>query len=95
MNYFPKYFLNKSVLLYFLALMAVTFVYFRYAMDAIWFLFGIAEVVGFFYFSNSLTKKWAEISQKRFINKVFYTALGIRIAWVVFSYFFYQLIVWL
>ena len=90
MNYFPKYFLNKSVLLYFLALLAVTFMYFSHAMDAVWFFFGIAEVVGFFYFSNSLTKKWAEISPKRFIHKVFYTALGIRIAWVVFSYFFYQ-----
>jgi len=90
MNYFPKYFLNKSVLLYFLALIAVTFLYFRYAMDVVWFLFGLTEVVGFFYFSNTLTKKWSEISPKRFIRKVFYTALLLRIVWVVFSYFFYM-----
>ena len=90
MNYFPKYFLNKSVLLYFLALFAVTFLYFRYAMDAVWFIFGLVEVVGFFYFSNVLSKKWSEISPKRFIKKVFYVALSVRIVWVVFSYFFYQ-----
>ncbi len=90
MNYFPKYFLNKSLLLYFLVLTAVTFMYFRYAMDVVWFIFGVIEVVGFFYFSNSLTKKWSAISTKHFIRNIFYTALIVRVIWVVFSYFFYQ-----
>jgi len=51
--------------------------------------FGIVEVVSFFYFSNQLTRKWANVSEKRYIKKLFQTALIIRLVWVVFSYFFY------
>jgi len=51
--------------------------------------FGIVEVVSFFYFSNQLTRKWAKVSENRYIKILFQTALIIRLVWVVFSYFLY------
>jgi hypothetical protein len=65
-------------------------VFFSRILAPLWWLFGIVEVVGFFYFSNLLTKKWATLSLKDFSRKLFITALIIRICWVCFSYFYYN-----
>ena len=48
----------------------------------------MVEVVAFFYFSNVLTKKWANI--RHFTKKLFWSALALRVAYVIFSYFFYK-----
>lgn len=54
-------------------------------------LIGVVEVVGFFYLVNYLTKGWgAWKSSKKFSTQLFWTAVGIRLLWVVFSYFFYK-----
>ena len=90
LNYFPKYFTNKAILLYFIALLAVTFVFFSRSMNVLWMVFGAVEVVGFFYFSNLLTRKWSNLSDKTFRKRLMYTSAGIRIVWVIFSYFFYM-----
>lgn len=89
LNYFPKYFTNKAILLYFIALLAVTFVFFSRSMNVLWMVFGVVEVAGFFYFSNLLTRKWSKLSDKTFRKRLMYTSAGIRIVWVIFSYFFY------
>ena len=39
LNYFPKYFTNKAILLYFIALLAVTFVFFSRSMNVLWMVF--------------------------------------------------------
>lgn len=89
LNYFPKYFTNKAILLYFIVLLAVTFVFFSRSMNVLWMVFGVVEVVGFFYFSNLLTRKWSNLSDKVFRKRLMYTSAAIRIVWVIFSYFFY------
>ena len=89
LNYFPKYFTNKAILLYFIALLAVTFVFFSRSMNVLWMVFGVVEVVGFFYFSNLFTRKWSKLSEKTFRKQLIYTSAAIRIIWVIFSYFFY------
>ena len=89
LNYFPKYFTNKAILLYFIALLAVTFVFFSRSMNVLWIVFGAVEVAGFFYFSNLLTRKWSKLSEKTFRKRLMYTSAGIRVVWVIFSYFFY------
>lgn len=53
--------------------------------------FGLVEVVAFFYVSNRLTRKWINYSPRLFEKKVFVTALIIRIIYVLFSYLFYNL----
>jgi len=58
-------------------------------MSLIWWILGVGAVVGFFYYSNLLTRKWSEYPEKIFTKKIFQTALIVRIAWVVISYFLY------
>ena len=90
MNYFPKYFTEKAMLLYIVSLFVISLVFFSRALPLMFMTFGLVEVIGFFYFSNLLTKKWANFSQKRFKLNLFYTAFFIRLAWVLFSYVFYS-----
>jgi 4-amino-4-deoxy-L-arabinose transferase-like glycosyltransferase len=54
-----------------------------------WYVFGIVEVIGFFYFSNKLTCLWSEISEKTFVRRLFTLSFAIRLGWVIFSYWFY------
>jgi len=89
MNYLPKYFTNKAIVLYFGTLVLITTIFYSHSLPVVFMLFGIVEVVGFFYYANLFTKKWANYSQKKFYKQLFQTALGIRIFWVVFSYLFY------
>ncbi len=60
-------------------------------MSWYWYIFGLIEVVGFFYLSTSLTKQWSRISEKAFTRRLFKNALVIRVVWVLFSYWFYTL----
>lgn len=74
---------------YIAALLVVSVVFSSYSMAWYWFIFGLVEVFGFFYFSNVLTKKWQNSSIKNFQKKIFATAFIIRLIWVFFSYFFF------
>lgn len=89
LNYFPKYFTSKAITLYLTALMVVSVLFMNMAMSIVWWVFGIVEVAGFFYFSNQLTRKWTNYSEKTFSKKLFQTALILRVVWVFFSYLFY------
>src|ERR1022692_4198482 len=88
-NFFPKYFSGKAISLYFGVLVICNILFFSHFMPLIWWTFGLIEVIGFFYFSNRLTRKWRFISSKSFAQKLFTFALLLRIIWVIFSYFFY------
>lgn len=50
---------------------------------------GLIAVLGFFYFSNKLTQKWQNYFPETFTKKLFWTALIIRVSWVIISYFLY------
>jgi len=89
LNYFPKYFTSKAIYLYLAALFVVSVLFFNQVMSLIWWILGIGSVVGFFYYSNLLTRKWSDYSEKTFTKKIFQTALILRIAWVIISYFLY------
>lgn len=67
----------------------VSVLFVQYALPFQWMLFGVIEVVSFFYFSNILTKRWKDITPKLFVKKLFFTALIIRLLYVIFSYFFF------
>lgn len=87
--FFPRQFANKGILIYFISIIAVSVLYFRYAMGIEFIILGAMWVVGFFLLSSSLTNRWIRKSRKEFAWSVFWIALGIRVAWMVFSYFFY------
>jgi 4-amino-4-deoxy-L-arabinose transferase-like glycosyltransferase len=90
LDYFPKYFTNKAIILYLAILILVNVVFFANLLSPVWWIFGLVEVVTFFYFSNRLTRKWSVYSERLFSKKLFVSSLVIRLVWVVFSYFFYQ-----
>lgn len=81
--------MNKAMYVYFALLMCVP-ILFGYPMEWYFWIFGIVEVVGFFYFAHQLPIAWQKYSPKIFIKKLFTTALTIRIVYVVFSYWFYN-----
>ena len=89
-NFFPKYFTEKAMLLYVVALVLVSAIFFSHVLSLMFIFFGLVEVIAFFYFSNLLTKKWSVFSTKRFLNDLFLTSLLIRLGWVLFSYVFYM-----
>jgi hypothetical protein len=90
LNYFPKYFTNKAIVVYIGTLLAVIVLFINRTMAWYWYTFGLIAVVCFFFYANSLTVSWASYSDKVFTRRLFITALIIRIVWVVFSYFFYN-----
>lgn len=51
--------------------------------------FGLVPVFLFFYCSTDLTRNWRRYTPRRFTKKLFLTALLIRIAYVVFVYFYF------
>jgi hypothetical protein len=91
LNYLPKYFTSKAIAAYFVILGACYIFFAGRGLPLIWITFGSAEVITFFYFSNLLTHNWAPISDRTFRKELFTTALVIRILYVVFVYFFYEL----
>ena len=89
LSYFPKYYTNKAMYIYFALLVCVP-VIFGYPMEWYFWIFGIVEVVGFFYFAHQLPIAWKNYLPKAFVKKLFTTALVIRIVYVVFSFWFYN-----
>ena len=89
-TFFPKTISLRGVVLYIISLAVVSIAFRSYAMDFIWMVFGILGILLFFILSTQFTLKWQQISQKAFVRLIFVTSLLLRIAWVLFSYFFYQ-----
>lgn len=86
----PKRISNISIASYFLALMACTLLYRSHILDWKWWIFGIISVVGFFYFANRQTKLWINTRPMAFTKKLFWSALALRVVWVLVSYFLYN-----
>lgn len=87
--YFPKQIAIKGVYIYLGVLAAISLVFLRHAMSLTYIIMGIAWVISFMLLTESCSKKWAKISDKALTRNLFLTALGIRVAWVIFSYLFY------
>ena len=85
----PKNITSKAMYVYFALLVCVP-VIFGYPMEWYFWILGILEVVGFFYFAHQLPIAWKNYSPKVFTKKLFTTALIMRIVYVVFSYLFYN-----
>ena len=88
---FPKSISEKGIVIYVLCLILMSVAFFSHAMSFMWMVLGIIEVSIFFGLSSKFTKEWQHRPQKDFANSLFWTAVLIRVVWVVFSYFFYQI----
>ncbi len=88
LTYFPKYFSNKAIACYCITMIAIGLAFFSKALPLHLWLFGFGAVVLFFIGSNSLTKHWSSLRNETFEKKVFWTAFAIRLAYVLFIYYF-------
>lgn len=88
-HFMPKRISDISMATYFLALIACTLLYSRHILDWKWWIFGIISVVGFFYFANRETKLWFNVRPIAFTKKLFWSALALRVVWVLISYLLY------
>ncbi len=88
--YIPKKVTNIAMVTYILALVMCLIIYHLYALQWRWMLFGIIEVVGFFYLSNHLSKSWINFRPKTFVRNLFWLGFALRVAWVIISYLLYQ-----
>ena len=89
-NFVPNPISNQAIIVYF-AVMATTAVLFSHLfMTWYWWLFGIVGVVGFFYFSNKLSKQWGNVRPKTFEHNVFWMTFLIRVSVMLFLYWFHN-----
>lgn len=88
--FLPKQISNTAISLYLGVLVLVSLLFYQFAMNITYIVIGMVWVVGFFTLTTNCTKTWRGYPQKRLIHTLFYTAFGVRVAWVVFSFFFYE-----
>ena len=75
---------------YLLALFVISVVFRDHALQTKWMLWGIGEVLFFFLLTTFFYPRWKDDTPKRFWHKVFWTALAIRVIYVVaISYYYY------
>ncbi len=89
LSFMPAKISNAAMLTYILALMACALLYSKYVLDWKWWIFGLVSVLGFFYFANRQTKLWINTRPMAFTKKLFWSALALRVVWVLVSYLLY------
>ena len=89
-EFIPKSITSIAMLTYVAAIMCCNILYASYMLHWQWWFFGAIEVLGFFYFSNQLSKQWFHLKPLHYTQKLFWMALFLRLLWVIISYFLYQ-----
>ena len=87
--FLPKQISLRAISLYLASLAIVCTIFYRNIMGVDFLVMGIIWVILFFALSSRFSKIWGDIPEKKFIRKVIWTALTLRVIWVIFSYFFY------
>lgn len=90
LNFVPHKITNPAILVYLAALLTISIIYSSQAMYWYWWVFGILEVVGFFYFANRQSRLWANIGPRQFQKNVFWTAFLLRVVVMLFLYWFHD-----
>lgn len=87
--FFPRYCASRSVICYVITFIMVSVVFFGHVLPFQFLLFGFGAVLLFFLYASRLTRGWLKYDPGRFVNKLFVASLLIRMAYVVFVYFYY------
>lgn len=87
--YFPRFCSSRSIICYLAALILSSAMFISHALPLQFMLFGLISILLFFLYSHKLTKSWHKFDPGKFVNKLFITSLLIRIAYVVFIYYYY------
>lgn len=89
LTYIPQTITANAVLTYAAALCMTNLLFSPYAMEWYFWLFGIGEVCLFFILGNYCSRNWSLVSEQQFVKRLVVVSLLIRIAYVLFSYWFY------
>lgn len=89
-TFFPKQISQRAMLVYLVSLVTVSAVFVGYAMKFGYIALGCMWVFSFFLLVSFCTKEWSKRSEKLFVEYAFFSALAIRIVWVIASYFYYK-----
>ena len=89
-EFIPKTITSPAMLSYVAAIICCNILFASHMLNWQWWFFGAIEVLGFFYFSNQLSKQCFHLKPIHFTQKLFWIALLLRLVWVVISYFLYQ-----
>ena len=84
-----RHFLWIGVALYLAALLIVSLCFRSYALKPIWMAWGVIAVLFFFGLTYLCHRRWRHDTAKVFLRKVFWWALGIRLAYVGVIIFYY------
>lgn len=87
--FFPKQVSSRAIIVYLVALLSVSLFYSSFTMKFGYIALGIASVVGFFLLTYQWSSSWRSITEKRFIEYLFFIAIFLRIVWVIASYYYY------
>lgn len=87
--FFPKQISFRAIIVYVIALSVVSLVFSSHAMDVLHIALGLVFVAGFFLLSAYWSQGGQEVTEKRYLQYVFWTALALRLVWVLASYFYY------
>ena len=89
LTFFPNYFSRRAIMGYVVTLAIVSALFIKHALPLKFVLFGFVAVAVFFTFASKLTMNWERTSERVFIRRLFFTALFIRLVYVIFIYFYY------
>lgn len=87
--FFPRQIANRAIAIYAISVILVSALYFSYAMPLMYLVIGIVSVTGFFLLTSNFSIQWRHMSEKQFVHMLFGLALGLRLVWVIGSYFYY------
>lgn len=86
---FPKWLSRNALIVYFLALMVVTFMYFAYSLPWYYMLSGSVSVLVFFLYGSTLAQELSVVKmrrEKRFEQRIFIIAFILRLVWMILIY---------
>ena len=85
-TFMPMRISNYAMITYILAMIGCSVLYSAHIMPIKWWIFGLVSVLGFFYYSNDLSKSLVKVGSITFTKKIFWCGFIIRILWVIISY---------
>lgn len=89
-GFVPQSITNTAIMTYFAAIFGCTLLYSGHILNWKWWIFGIVEAVGFFYYVNIQSKTWMKMRPLSFAKKLFWSAFALRVVWVIISYLLYN-----
>ena len=88
-SFFPHQVANRALLTYGISVALVSMVFFSHSMPLMYIVLGFVFVAGFFNLTSVWSIGWKRLNEEQFVKILFGLALGLRLIWVVASYYYY------